>query len=147
MKKATLLALVFLAASGLIAVAHAETMTKVDDGAMAAGGGSSLTRIEDSYKVNDSYKIKDSFRVTDSMNRDSSVKVSDVHVSLAASELAGTVSGNTTGAGPHATLVTGGNEVGGSVMRDANGIGVFSQNTGTNSLVQQSVNVQVNMAH
>ncbi|KAB7624391.1 hypothetical protein [Alkalilimnicola sp. S0819] len=83
--------------------------------------------------------VRDSGNTSDSLNTEL-----DVDAVVAVSTLAGTVTGNTSNTADNSTL-TASNSVSGDAFAGAAGVTQFSQNSGANSLAQQSVTVQANM--
>jgi|GEM_PF-6745373 len=74
------------------------------------------------------------------------VTVGDVAVAVSSTALSGTVSSNSIRLAPNTGVSTGNNDISGAAFQNAAGITAVSQNTGVNSLLQQSVNVQSNMS-
>jgi hypothetical protein len=79
------------------------------------------------------------------MDNSTNLSAGDVAVAVANSDLEGTVSGNSFDVGRRASLATGANTIDNGAFDSAAGITVVSQNTGVQSMVQQSVNVQANV--
>ncbi|WP_243372445.1 hypothetical protein [Geotalea sp. SG265] len=131
--------------------------TKAEEGSVAvnSGGNAVVSTTEDSlnnkaqdhsaaiYGSGTATVNENVGNTTNSDNTTTTLTVGDIDVEIASSELDGTVSGNVQ---PATTLtelpLTGNNTLDGEL--EATGITVISQNTGYSSLVQQSVNVQVN---
>ncbi|MBV5338762.1 MAG: hypothetical protein J0665_04270 [Deltaproteobacteria bacterium] len=112
------------------------------------------TEIEESYNtentVEESYntenKVEESYNTRTATDDHSvNVTVGDVAVAVASTVLAGAVSSNTIDM-KCADLSTGYNDISGSAFQSAAGINAVSQNSGVNSMLQQSVNVQSNMS-
>ncbi|GAB7026743.1 hypothetical protein [Geotalea toluenoxydans] len=125
-----------------------------EEGAIAvnAAGNADISTTEESYNNHaedhsaaayngDAYAQENFNNTTNSNNQ--TLTVGDVDVEIASSVLNGTVSSNVAPTDAEDVPLTGYNEINDS-LESPSGITVLSQNTGFSSLVQQSVNVQVN---
>jgi len=127
-----------------------------EEGAIAvnAAGDADISTTEESYNNHaedhsaaayngDAYAQENFNNTTNSNNQTTTLTVGDVDVEIASSVLNGTVSSNVAPTDAEDVPLTGYNEINDS-LESPSGITVLSQNTGFSSLVQQSVNVQVN---
>lgn len=99
--------------------------------------------VEKSYNTVTKTDVEDSYNTSTSSINDS-VNISNVNIAVSSSILSGEVSGNYQNLDCKNTLSTGNNRIENS-FGSAAGITAAAQNTGINSLVQQSVNVQSNL--
>lgn len=117
------------AEDGSILASGPVNANKAEDGGIAATGDVRKTDIEDSFN-------KDELEIT----------IGNVNVMVSQSELDGEVTDNSIDLDSRARLTTGEIENRGSAFSGAAGITVVKQNTGINSSMQTSVNVNANVA-
>lgn len=128
------------------------TAVYVDDVTKKDFDNSFNTNEEKTVTVTKTIDITDSFKNENSNNEDNSIKIdksikdsfnieiSDIKIAVAQSELSGEVSGNTIDA--VGEIETGNARISDNAFQHATGIVPVAQNTGINSQIQQSVNVQ-----
>lgn len=114
---------------GSIVATGAVNSNKAEDGGIAATGKVNKTDIEGSFNT-----------------QETEIKVGNVTVMMSSSDLAGEVTDNRISADSRARLTTGNITTDGQAFMNSVGVTVVKQNTGINSLMQTSINVNANVA-